>query len=668
MIDKLIEINLDKSVAIDFEYKDKGARYSLICCSMAFPDGSKESYWLTDGDYSRLNARLGQFRDDGYIFIAHAVEKAEGRCFCELGLDPSKFRWFDTYISEWLLHNDNLDLPRNLAPSFGLADTLLRHRLVREEEEQELKLFKHECRADLIYDSFEDLDKNRDKYIGYCESDVHLLIELAREQYDSYNHMAGNAYKMYSKDHFVMKCHPLEYFGHIAAIYSKIAMRGIPINSEIMDNVQKYAKDLKILAMSQFPYDIHNVKKGVWTTSQQKVQDLLTDELIKNGKLDSWPRTDKGLLSTRGKQLDKYKDMDNYPFVNALRSYGEVMNMYKGIVKKPEITKEKFLKSLIPKEYKYWLRTYDGKFTHPSHRCIVGTQTGRCGAQPSEGFLPLWSRGMRTLIQPSDDSRYVYLDFGSQEVAVLAAWANDDNLRDAYLSPDYYWHTGKVMKIVPEDWALDKSNPEMSKLRGAVKTMCLGIQYGMGARSLQDRVPEDLHLDAREILSNFEKGFPEVAAKKRRYKHIVESLHSDDSATFIFPDGFIYTVKDPGMHRTKSILSTMNMPIQGAGSCILRRIVDKLNETGIELAATIHDEIFFKIRDDSDIVKAADVMKESFWEITDKDYIKIGDPEIVDRDHPVYHGDKAKAEFEKLKSNIKKAMKSSEENISSAEG
>jgi DNA polymerase I-like protein with 3'-5' exonuclease and polymerase domains len=212
------------------------------------------------------------------------------------------------------------------------------------------------------------------------------------------------------------------------------------------------------------------------------------------------------------------------------------------------------------------------------------------------------------------------------------------------------------MKIVPKDCVLDKSNPELAKLRGAVKTMCLGIQYGMGAKSLQGRVPEDLHLDAKDILKNFEEGFPDVTSKKSRFKYIIESLHNDEEATFIFPDGFIYTVKDPSMHRTKSILSIMNMPIQGAGSCILRRIVDKLNETDIELAATIHDEIFFKIHKDSDIDVAADIMKTSFWEITNKDYIKIGEPEIVDSEHAVYHGNKAKEEFEKLRHNIDVVM------------
>ena len=656
MIETLIEINFDNAVAIDFEYKDKGPAYELICCSMAFRDGHKESYWITDKNYSDLIKRLESLRTEGCIFISHAVEKAEGRCFCELGLDPSKFRWFDTYITEWLLHNNNLDLPANLVPSYSLADTLARHGLLKGEEEEEVKENKHQCRADLIFDPIPELDNNKEKYIEYCESDTHLLISLAEDQYLQYNNMARNAYKMYSKDNFKMSCHPLEYFGHIAAIYSKIAMRGIPINADIMDKIQTHAMDLKTLAMSQFPYDIHTVKKGVWTKSQQKIQDLLSEELERNGKLDSWPRTAKGILSTTGKQLDKFKGLEKFPFINALRNYAEVMQMYKGIVKKPEMTKEKFLKSLMPKDDKYWLRTYDGKFTHPSHRCIVGTQTGRCGAKPSEGFLPLWSKAMRTLIQPMDDSRYVYLDFGSQEVAVLAAWANDDRLKDAYLSPDYYWHTGKVMKIVPKDCVLDKSNPELAKLRGAVKTMCLGIQYGMGAKSLQGRVPEDLNLDAKDILKNFEEGFPDVTSKKSRFKYIIESLHNDEEATFIFPDGFIYTVKDPSMHRTKSILSIMNMPIQGAGSCILRRIVDKLNETDIELAATIHDEIFFKIHRDSDIDVATDIMKTSFWEITNKDYIKIGEPEIVDSEHPVYHGNKAKEEFERLKHNIDVVM------------
>ena len=102
-----------KSYAIDFEYKDMGSSYRLVCCSINPKGGLTENYWLLDGiDTDKLKARLNGIQMEDHMLVSHAVERAEARCLIMLGIDPRNFKWFDTYLTAKCLTNSNQTLPK----------------------------------------------------------------------------------------------------------------------------------------------------------------------------------------------------------------------------------------------------------------------------------------------------------------------------------------------------------------------------------------------------------------------------------------------------------------------------------------------------------------------------------------------------------------------------
>jgi DNA polymerase-1 len=91
--------------------------------------------------------------------------------------------------------------------------------------------------------------------------------------------------------------------------------------------------------------------------------------------------------------------------------------------------------------------------------------------------------GMRSFMVFPPDVIGVYLDWRTQEVGIAAALSEDEALISAYRNGDVYYALGKICGLTngqdQKQWK--ESSPAK---RQRMKTLQLGINYGMGVPSL----------------------------------------------------------------------------------------------------------------------------------------------------------------------------------------
>src|SRR5262249_465792 len=124
-----------------------------------------------------------------------------------------------------------------------------------------------------------------------------------------------------------------------------------------------------------------------------------------------------------------------------------------------------------------------------------GTKTGRNA--PSNSKLEFGrARGIRFLIAPPAGRTLIHRDYCQQEVRIAAVLAGDAALRQACESGDVYLGIAQQLGFVRESM----NATELKAVRTLFKTVVLGIQYGLGARSLAMRTGVSL-FEAGEILA-----------------------------------------------------------------------------------------------------------------------------------------------------------------------
>lgn len=210
------------------------------------------------------------------------------------------------------------------------------------------------------------------------------------------------------------------------------------------------------------------------------------------------------------------------------------------------------------------------------NRCLISPFRSRSGRnQPSNTkfiFGPsVWYRG---LIRPEPGYGIAYIDYEQQEFGIAAVLSGDGKMVEAYNSGDPYLQFAKQARAVPSD-ATKESHP---KEREIFKACALGIQYGMGAESLAQRIRQPL-IVARELLRLHR----ETYAKFWKW--------SDSVQDYAMLRGELRTVFGWTVHLGSNInpRSLRNFPMQGNGAEILRLACCFATEQGIRVCAPVHD-------------------------------------------------------------------------------
>jgi DNA polymerase I len=204
-----------------------------------------------------------------------------------------------------------------------------------------------------------------------------------------------------------------------------------------------------------------------------------------------------------------------------------------------------------------------------------GSKTGR--NQPSNAkyiFGP--AKWIRFLITPPPGRVLIHRDYSQQEVRIAAVVSGDNSLLDACESGDVYIGLAKQLELAPSD-----ATPETHKpIRTMFKTVVLGIQYGLGARTLAQRTGISL-FEAAEILARLRARFCVFEAYAQ---NVV------DRAGLLLEVGtpFGWFMQCPPGINPRTV---RNFPIQSTGAEILHVACILAERRGIDIVAPVHDAL-----------------------------------------------------------------------------
>ena len=624
-----------KELAIDYEYFfDDDKNLTPLC--VAISDGKKSHAWWLLDEKQKANfiATVEKYKHTG-VFIAHAVEAAEGRCFHMLGLDPTEYNWRDTFIESKMIHNNN----QLRHTSHSLVAVSNRYLGVKVDVEN-----KTYCRDLIITRKYEGHEQ---EILDYCKSDVHDLIEIAKISRNKYSKLLRRGVSVHGpRMRDVDKA--LLNIGKTAAQYAVIGCRGIPLNDKyvnlLLDNAPQCLSGLQ----KKFNeiHEIYEERKGKLTRKTARVQAKLQQFADERGI--AWPKTPKGNLSTTEGVLKEYKGTGTFP--DLFRTHGKMCRTISSFCKEGE---------------KNWLHNYN-----PTKQLIrpslfpYGTQTGRCAAKPKSGFIYTWGKVFRGLISPPEGYCLIEVDYGSQEVCVSANWSKDQAMLDSYLQNDYYLAFMQKCGRFPADLALPTEEQrelpiykQYAPIRHLAKGCCLGLSYGMGVSKLAKSMMTD-EKTAQEYKTNFEKVNKKYTRARANLKREVENKMG---TVLSFPDGFLYEViPNRGGSDTRSVNSLLNLPIQGLGAVMLRELVNLCFEREIHIMATVHDAavVMCKVEDRDRVAEEVkQAMLDASTNVLGTLDMKIGAPEFTYHDQPSTHG--ADAEWQNLLHLLGEAQKDS---------
>lgn len=215
------------------------------------------------------------------------------------------------------------------------------------------------------------------------------------------------------------------------------------------------------------------------------------------------------------------------------------------------------------------------------NRCPLrpfASKTGR--NQPSTNqfiFGPaVWVRG---LIRPNPGMAVAYVDYEQQEFGIAAALSGDAAMTAAYESGDPYLTFAKQAKAIPQDATKQSHRNE----RDVFKMCALGVQYGMGAPSLAQRLDVD-SAKAQAFLRLHKATYP---AYWRWSKRVGEQGRKDGNLTAAF--GWRLNVS-----RESKLRSVRNFPLQANAAEMLRLACIALTEKGVGVCAPVHDALLIE--------------------------------------------------------------------------
>lgn len=268
----------------------------------------------------------------------------------------------------------------------------------------------------------------------------------------------------------------------------------------------------------------------------------------------------------------------------------------------------------------------------------VDTATGRFASKsPNLQNLPYTARKM--IIAP-EGKVIIGIDYSQIEPRVLAHISGDEDLREAYrLGKDLYVEMSmKVFKLERKYCVDGAYSPDGNyQPRKRIKSIFLGIMYGMGSytlsQSIQDTVEvaeqliedfydsypavkkfvEDTHLEARkqqfvETMFGRKRRFPNHTMVAKQYEKVAKQVK--DILGFVPSNIWGYELpyklkrsfwKISGDYHVVNRKS-VNTKIQGTAADLMKKALIAVSKVckkyGYKILATVHDEILFEVPED----------------------------------------------------------------------
>jgi len=456
---------------------------------------------------------------DDTLFVAY-LTSAELNCFRELGWEMPQ-RILDLY-AEFRNHTNGFVLPgvKQNKPSLLAA---LQHFGLPSIEAVE----KTNMRA-LAIRGAPFTEQEKQDLLKYCESDVVALRKLL------------TAMLPYLEPQALLR-------GRYMPAVSSMEMTGVPIDMTTYRRLSEHRDAIRKKLVEHY-----NPHYGVYDGLTFKLDRF--EEWVEQKGLP-WARLDSGRLKT---------DDDTFKLMS---------------IPNPEVSRLRELRKMLSKLETLNLTIgQDGR--NRSMLSPFGAITGR-NTPSTTRFIFGLTKGLRSLIKPTEGQAISYLDYSQQEFAIAAILSGDGAMMEAYNADDAYLMSGKQIGLIPPDGTKETHKRE----RNQVKVCALGVQYGMGYTTLAKSLGEP-EIVGRQLLQLHRETYP----KFWKWSKETSSLGLlGESLSTIFGWRHHY---DPNVKQNPR--SLINFPIQSAGAEILRLACSLATERGVMVCCPIHDAVLIE--------------------------------------------------------------------------
>lgn len=636
---------LNRLIAIDTEYHTniQGRIDKVFCLCAQNASGDTFKKWTIDYKGDILSELRVLYGVENPIFVCHAFDKAERRALKFLGTNNSNYQFICTYHLAKMLQNSfckasaRVKLKHTVFESdserIGEAckikkakvDSLSYAGLCRKYNLALIDTEHKEAMRKLCIDDM--TDGYEQQILDYCAEDTQFLIPLFKQLFNEYFVALKGSFCPLRPGYFnditpmdAVKCliKQMTYTNE----FGDIADFGIPLDADRVEKVKKNAPAYREHIKSQFNMKYpgtFKVGKDTLLHEDMKVLQEYLKKCINELGIKDYPMSDTGRLSMSSETLKEYfghKDC----FGEHYRQLNKLVRKLSGVSKQDD------------NPFNYII---DGSIWYESLQ-PYGTITSRC-APSTKRFIFGWHKSLYGLMNPPKGKWLVELDYGSEETFVQACICKDAVYNEIYNSKDIYLAFANKMHLVPDDDWNNLPKAELKEkyhdVRSSIKSLVLGLSYGMGAKKLSQRL--GLPMAKAEC---YVEQVNRILGKSTKYKGLLRD-RLRRCKSFSLPDGFICKGADKVIDNNATTI--INFPFQSGGGMILRVLVHQLTRAikegtlKAQLVATIHDAIFLEI-DENDlqtIQQVSDMMRDCANKVLAAPEgwsIKVGEPSIIE--------------------------------------
>ena len=359
-----------------------------------------------------------------------------------------------------------------------------------------------------------------------------------------------------------------------AKTVARIQARGMPIDMPLWNLVQENKRAVIGALIRRFDPS-YGSEDPIYSPDGEWGNDRFVHWLVSAG-IAEWPRLDSGALELDG---DAFRMMYGaHPAIEGLHALRDSL----GVIVRARIPIGR-----------------DGR-NRPS-LFPFGTATGR-NAQAKSLFNAHAS--MRSFMKFPPDKIGLYLDWRTQEVGIAAARSGDAALAEDYLSGDIYHALAELCGLT-NDTDIKRWKNDNPGQRQRMKALQLGINYGMGVRSLSrglNRHP----LIGSEVIIRHQRRYPRFWEWRA---DMVERAMLERVIVSEF-DGWPLHISTSPNKRT-----LYNFPMQSGGAEMLRLAANRLCDAGLVPSMLVHDGILFELDNEEQVQHAIEIMRMAGTEV-----------------------------------------------------
>ena len=348
-------------------------------------------------------------------------------------------------------------------------------------------------------------------------------------------------------------------------------------------------EEIKAMIQKQYQETEAFLQKELVTYDKQK---QLDGTFVSNELNLSSPEQLKQALQNKGYDIDKTDKKtrakySNEPVFKSLTDFKEAETLIKMFINPLPDFINSYTQRVYPDFWQYGAKS--GRFT--------------CG-KPNLQQQPSRFKEWRTIFTAEPGNKLIAADYSQIELRIIGQLAKDQKYIHAYKEGlDLHRNTAAVMFKVPVDQVTKQQ-------RGIAKSINFGLNYGMGKRSLTEKLKLETGIDYSEdevgrLVDDFKCLYSEVTSylKKVSGKGFNKlEIRTEAGRLFKFDKPSTETEEKYNAEKGNIERECKNLPVQGLCADMLKLAMANLflilEPRGIKLVNCIHDELVFECKEE----------------------------------------------------------------------